>query len=120
MQTCRPKPSDVTRLFIAQRIDSSSSMIDMIGAFCNCSSSTQGRSRGESEENPCNDMSLRPLQESYQGIRSAWKSEGPPGGRGVGDCARGAWGWPLDLKFRAPLATVALPFTRRCCAPAAP
>src|SRR5262245_3680756 len=99
-------------------------MIDMIGAFCNCSSSTQGRSRVnlrlEKTLARNKDMSLRPLQESYQDIRSAWKSEGPPGGRGVGNCAREAWGWPLDLKFRAPLATVALPFTRRCCAPAAP
>src|SRR5262249_1148493 len=71
-------------------------MIDMIGAFCNCSSSTQGRSRVnlrlEKTLARNKDMSLRPLQESYQDIRSAWKSEGPPGGRGVGNCAREAWG----------------------------
>jgi hypothetical protein len=45
---------------------------------------------------------------------------GNPKARPVRDCARGAWGWPLDLEFRAVLATVALPFTRRCCAAAAP
>src|SRR5499427_7881078 len=45
-------------------------------------------------------MSLRPPQESYQGIRSAWK------GRPIRDFARGGGGWPLDLKFGAPLATV--------------
>src|SRR5215467_7152117 len=50
-----PKPSDVTRLLTAQRIDSSSSMIDMIGASCNCSSSVWGPSVAEcpAAENPC-------------------------------------------------------------------
>src|SRR5262249_52722834 len=54
-------------------------------------------------------------------LRWAGKPEGPPRGRGVRDCARGAravgrWG----LESGAPLATEALPFTPRCCAPAAP
>lgn len=40
--------------------------------------------------------------------------------RPVRDFARGARSCPLDLEFGAALATVALPFTPRCCAPAAP
>src|SRR5258708_23983869 len=34
-------PSDLTRLLREERTDSSSSMIEMIGAFCNCLSSPQ-------------------------------------------------------------------------------
>src|SRR6266700_4792342 len=45
---------------------------------------------------------------------------GIPKARPVRGFARGARSCPLDLEFGAVLATVALPFTPRCCAPAAP
>src|SRR5262249_30172993 len=48
-------------------------------------------------------MSLRPPQESYQGIRSAWNSEGPPRARFR---ARGA-GLAAGPRVLRPLATVA-------------
>ena len=70
-------PSDVTRLFIAQRIESSSSMIEMMGASGNCRSSVKPqldefRSCGELFHQTRN-MSCGTAQVSYQGIRISLK-----------------------------------------------